>query len=1082
MKQFYNCIRITICLCTLIGLRYEVYSQTDSLFETKLLDSLIAQEEFKKADVVLADNINQLKQKEYYLELTKRIYYIGKISLKLDGKARAIEKANDFANSITEATDSLAVYRQKHLVLSRFYVFLRDYKNASDQNLMALEVTKKMPDATGDLYGLIHHNLSIDYRRQGDIKKAIWHSKKSLSYYLSYPESDKAKVLDAYNSLGGSMWNIYKIDSALYYFKKGEKIIDELEQTPMSQYYHKAKTQSNISSIYSLLGKSSDALLYNQKAIKNYIQFINSKEDGKDFFKEEAQLFLFMTIENYADDFSKQGNYRKARDLLEYVNEEKLKFLNTDDTEIAYTSLELGKIYLKLKDYQKAEDFFNKGLDIYTQNKQKNYLGIADAYYYKGIVNEHYKNQDSTRMFYEKSKVHYENIFGDSYDESYLDAILTYSNFYSKNGDTDKAIETATKAYNYLVINQGEATLLEYYQLVNLANIYYESENYPEASKKINRALQTLASSYASKTDSINALTTRFKKPAGLVLKSKIELQLTKNRDSTFLKKQYSNLQEALLILEEQKTFVTEDENVSIIIHNNNDIFEFSKQLALLLYNDTKNPKYLKEVLSHHESKLYNRIRNQLNVASNFSSEDIPDVILEEEKRLKEELNSTLKTENSLEDFFKANTNWTLFLQTLKNDYSKYYDLKYASISKSLTNMEARFPDQVSIIRYVYVNDQLYAFLIEKDTIEVYELDTTPLHNVLTEKQEEHSFSEENLDVNHKLYNILWHPFSDKITNSNIVIIPDGNLFNVSFETLTPSVTTNYKSLAENSLLSTYKISYNYSLLLINKDKTPKFFEDNFVAFSPEFNDKMKSEYKTIISDSLFLDKTYLTLLPQPFTKNLAESSSRIFDGKFFINENASKQVFNRQAKEHKIIHIGTHAESNNISPELSRLIFAKNVSDTISSEDNSLYTYEIYNQNLSSNLAILTACETGKPTFQAGEGMISLAHAFNYAGSESILTSLWKIDEKSSAEIIENFYSYLKEGLPKDEALQKAKLDYLATAQGRTLAPQYWAGLVLIGDTSPIDLHTSSNLVFWIIGFVGILLIGLIIKRKRSK
>jgi CHAT domain-containing protein len=69
---------------------------------------------------------------------------------------------------------------------------------------------------------------------------------------------------------------------------------------------------------------------------------------------------------------------------------------------------------------------------------------------------------------------------------------------------------------------------------------------------------------------------------------------------------------------------------------------------------------------------------------------------------------------------------------------------------------------------------------------------------------------------------------------------------------------------------------------------------------------------------------------------------------------------------------------------------------------------------------------------------MISLAHSFNYAGSESILTSLWKIDEQSSAQIIENFYGYIKKGLPKDEALQKAKLDYIATASGRTIAPQY--------------------------------------------
>ena len=139
------------------------------------------------------------------------------------------------------------------------------------------------------------------------------------------------------------------------------------------------------------------------------------------------------------------------------------------------------------------------------------------------------------------------------------------------------------------------------------------------------------------------------------------------------------------------------------------------------------------------------------------------------------------------------------------------------------------------------------------------------------------------------------------------------------------------------------------------------------------------------------------------------------------------------------------------------------------------------YNQNLSSNLAILTACETGKPSFQAGEGMISLAHAFNYAGSESILTSLWKIDEQSSADILKYFYDNLSQGLTKDEALRQSKLTYLSNAEGRTLSPQYWAGLVLIGDNTPIDIKTSSHLIFWLLGIVAIIVIGMLVKRKKT-
>ena len=86
-----------------------------------------------------------------------------------------------------------------------------------------------------------------------------------------------------------------------------------------------------------------------------------------------------------------------------------------------------------------------------------------------------------------------------------------------------------------------------------------------------------------------------------------------------------------------------------------------------------------------------------------------------------------------------------------------------------------------------------------------------------------------------------------------------------------------------------------------------------------------------------------------------------------------------------------------------------------------------------------------------------------------------------SSTKIIKNFYSYIAEGLPKDQALRNAKIDYITNAEGRTRAPQYWAGLVLIGDTAPIDIKTSSHLVFWILGFVVMIILGLVIHKKRA-
>lgn len=144
-------------------------------------------------------------------------------------------------------------------------------------------------------------------------------------------------------------------------------------------------------------------------------------------------------------------------------------------------------------------------------------------------------------------------------------------------------------------------------------------------------------------------------------------------------------------------------------------------------------------------------------------------------------------------------------------------------------------------------------------------------------------------------------------------------------------------------------------------------------------------------------------------------------------------------------------------------MIFAKDSSR--GGTNNSLYLFDIYSCDLTSSLTVLTACETGKPGYQDGEGMVSLAHAFNYAGSNSVITGLWKIDEQSSALIMEFSTKIFWGGMDKDEALQKAKLEYLSRSEGRTLAPQYWAGLVLMGDTAPIPIAQDDSKTWVIAG-----------------
>ena len=103
-----------------------------------------------------------------------------------------------------------------------------------------------------------------------------------------------------------------------------------------------------------------------------------------------------------------------------------------------------------------------------------------------------------------------------------------------------------------------------------------------------------------------------------------------------------------------------------------------------------------------------------------------------------------------------------------------------------------------------------------------------------------------------------------------------------------------------------------------------------------------------------------------------------------------------------------------------------------------------------------MSACETGIGKIARGEGIISLARAFKYAGCRNIVMSLWKANDKTTSGIMYDFCKNLKKGMPKDEALQRAKLKYLESSDHSH--PFYWATFVLIGDNLPVEKNLLSS------------------------
>lgn len=95
----------------------------------------------------------------------------------------------------------------------------------------------------------------------------------------------------------------------------------------------------------------------------------------------------------------------------------------------------------------------------------------------------------------------------------------------------------------------------------------------------------------------------------------------------------------------------------------------------------------------------------------------------------------------------------------------------------------------------------------------------------------------------------------------------------------------------------------------------------------------------------------------------------------------------------------------------------------------------DLYNLQLNADPVVLSACETGIGELRRGEGIVSLARGFTYAGAKSIVTSLWSVADEKTKDIMVAFYQNLKKGLPRGEALRQAKLEYIDGLEGHTSA-----------------------------------------------
>lgn len=240
-----------------------------------------------------------------------------------------------------------------------------------------------------------------------------------------------------------------------------------------------------------------------------------------------------------------------------------------------------------------------------------------------------------------------------------------------------------------------------------------------------------------------------------------------------------------------------------------------------------------------------------------------------------------------------------------------------------------------------------------------------------------------------------------------------------------------YTSLKELPVLS---YAYNYKQIKNNKATE---YSNTISIIKPNFQTDASLDFSEL-----------------KFGEREAELISELFDATTLFGTSATLSNFKLALNESQIVHLVTHAYQDRSENNQSYVSLYDNDRDKIKKYKMS----DLANISGSADLVVLSGCQTGTGKHEAGLGIQSFAKLFISKGNKAVLSSLWKVNDRSTSMIISYFYKNLTYGLPKDVALQKAKKQYLTIVDPEYKDPYYWAGLVLSGDTSTMQLVKTNR------------------------
>jgi CHAT domain-containing protein/Tfp pilus assembly protein PilF len=991
--------------------------------------------------------------------------------------------------------------------LGVLYFSTEKYKKAADCFLTSLKIDKKLLGEEHPDYLSALHNMAVVYNLLGDYTKSNSFFEKALHLRRKVLGDGHPNTLLSLTALGELQTRIGHYELALKYQIEA---VNVTLQVLGDQHPHHANALNVLAVTYMNINNFEAAEKYTQKAMAIY---------EKKAITEHTKYQLLLN--NLAVIYMRTYRYRDARLLIDQILATTKKTKGELSSNYIDALGSLSNSYASNKQYEKALAISFQRLDLQEQLFGKKHYTLYDFYLPIAVQYSNLKQYDQSIVYYEKTLQTIPPTFKKN-NPKIIFTLQALAFVHEKKGAIKKAKKLYLKALKLskeVAINNQRSTTSSC--LRDLARFYLSTQPSYALSfitNAIQNNLQVNIDSVQLYSNLIELCTAEnFWNPENALLDlnmlAQIQIELYhQNNAIAYLNQAHQTLKALTTLSTKIQRNLTNTEDQLASIQYANKAALGGLQINFKRYKKTQDKQYIAEAFLFAEHNKSILLYSILSSQKALTFGNIPDSLIIEEKSISKRLSElnlklieyheegqTEKIASTKKELLSCSIRQQAFRQHLAKQYPAYNQLKYANQKTTLKQIQNNLPDsQTALLEYFIKDSSTYLIVITKDNSEIFRIDTTTQIKALVQDFRK-SLSDYQLITQqikkatvlytssaHKLYQILIAPAQKELQNiSRLFIIPDGLLSHIPFEALltenpTQIKTTDYRNLPY--LIQNYTIGYAYSAtLLFQQDLHNNTITQNnrqiigFAAAYPPL-DSTRMAHR---SSTHQLQRSGLQALSA--VEEEVQTIQSIFDkGAFFYGLDANEANFKKLAGDYAVVHLAMHGLLNKNQPLLSSLAFTE---DFDSIENNFLAAQEISQLNLKSDLVVLSACETGFGKFEEGEGVLSLARSFMYAGVPSLVVSLWQVNDVSTAFIMKAFYQKLADGLPKDEALRAAKLTYIESSSGNLTAhPAFWSPFIQLGDSKPITIN-QPHYWRWILGIGSLVLLvgGFVWFRKRN-